>query len=147
LHRDAFASGRRASLRTLEYQPSPEKTTAEYPFLLTTGRTLYQFNAGTMTTRTLNTALRPADLLDISPEDAARLGLQDGLAVRLVSRHGSTTIGVRLNPAIRCGQLFATFHTVTTFLNKVTGPHRDRVVGSPEYKVVAVRVEPVAVLQ
>jgi hypothetical protein len=28
-----------------------------------------------------------------------------------------------------------------TFLNRVTGPHRDGVAGTPEYKVTAVRVE------
>jgi hypothetical protein len=27
------------------------------------------------------------------------------------------------------------------FLNRITGPHRDSVVGSPEYKVTAVRIE------
>jgi formate dehydrogenase major subunit len=140
LHGGSFSIGPRAALRAIEYRPSPETTTTDYPFLLTTGRTLYQFNAGTMTGRTLNTALRPADLLDISPEDAARLGLQDGRPVRLVSRYGSTTIPIRMNPAIRRGQLFATFHTVATFLNRITGPHRDRVVGSPEYKLVAVRI-------
>lgn len=141
LHRDSFSIGPRAALRTIEYQPSPETTTADYPFLLTTGRTLYQFNSGTMTARTLNTALRPADLLDMSPEDAAELGFQDGVPVRLVSRYGSTTIPIRMNPAIRRGQLFATFHTIAAFLNRITGPHRDRVVGSPEYKLIAVRIE------
>ena len=146
LHRGSFSIGHRAALRSIEYQPSPETMTADYPFLLTTGRTLYQFNAGTMTMRTLNATLRSVDLLDISPEDAAELGLHDGLSVRLVSRHGATTIAVRLSPAMRRGQLFATFHTVATFLNRVTSPHRDRVVGSPEYKLVAVRLEPVALL-
>jgi formate dehydrogenase major subunit len=46
-----------------------------------------------------------------------------------------------VNPAVCPGQLFATFHTATTFLNRVTSPYRDRTVGSPEYKLVAVRIE------
>jgi formate dehydrogenase major subunit len=37
--------------------------------------------------------------------------------------------------------LFATFHTAEVFLNRVTSPHRDRYVKSPEYKVTAVRIE------
>jgi len=132
LHRDAFPVGR-ARLQTIDYAASPEQTGTEYPFLLTTGRSLYQFNAGTMSGRTLNSELRPADLLDIAPADAARLNLQDGQVVRLVSRFGSTTLPVHIDCAIRTGQLFATFHTAKSFLNRVTGPHRDGVVGTPEY--------------
>jgi formate dehydrogenase major subunit len=43
--------------------------------------------------------------------------------------------------SVRAGQVFATFHTTETFLNAVTGPYRDGVVGTPEYKVTAIRVE------
>jgi formate dehydrogenase major subunit len=141
LHRDAFPVGR-ARLQTIDYAASPEQTGTEYPFLLTTGRSLYQFNAGTMSGRTLNSELRPADLLDIAPADAAGLNLRNGQVVRLVSRFGSTTLPVHIDSAIGIGQLFATFHTAKSFLNRVTGPHRDGVVGTPEYKVVAVRIEP-----
>jgi len=71
-----------------------------------------------------------------------KIRLRDGQVVRLVSRFGSTTLPVHIDSAIRTGQLFATFHTAKSFLNRVTGPHRDGVVGTPEYKVVAVRIEP-----
>jgi predicted molibdopterin-dependent oxidoreductase YjgC len=43
--------------------------------------------------------------------------------------------------ALSPGQLFATFHTVAAGLNEVTSPHRDHHEGTPEYKVVAVRLE------
>ena len=39
LHRDGFAGGARARLRSIEFRPTEETTTPEYPFLLTTGRT------------------------------------------------------------------------------------------------------------
>jgi formate dehydrogenase major subunit len=42
---------------------------------------------------------------------------------------------------VRPGELFATFHTSAAFLNYVTSPHRDKYVGTPEYKVTAVRLE------
>jgi formate dehydrogenase major subunit len=132
--------GPRARLQVIEYQPTPEAIDAEYPFLLTTGRTLHQFNAGTMTVRTPNTVLRPGDLLEIAPADAAELSLGDGDLVRVVSRYGATQLPLRMTDRVKRGELFATFHTVETFLNRVTGPHRDGV-GTPEYKVTAVRVE------
>src|SRR5512134_3401340 len=71
LHRDSFAVGARARLQTIEFRPTNETTNPEYPFLLTTGRTLHQFNAGTMTGRTANAVLRPTDLLEMAPADAA----------------------------------------------------------------------------
>lgn len=70
LHTDSFPSGKRAALRRIDYLPTLERVSDEYPFLLTTGRSLYQFNAGTMTMRTRNAVLRPMDLLAISPIDA-----------------------------------------------------------------------------
>jgi formate dehydrogenase major subunit len=71
LHRDAFPHGVRARLEPIAFAPTPEQVDATFPFLLTTGRTLYQFNAATMTGRTLNVVLRPTDLLEMAADDAA----------------------------------------------------------------------------
>ncbi len=143
LHGEVFPVGKRAALRRIDFDPSPETTTEERPFLLITGRTLYQFNAGTMTGRTLNSLLHPRDVLSISSKDASVLGLADGEQVRVRSRHGEAILPVHLDPAVRAGELFATFHTAEAFLNRVTGPHRDRYTNTPAYKVTAVRIEKV----
>ena len=79
--------------------------------------------------------------LVISPADAAKLSLETGETVRLASRYGETFLPVEISPQMRTGELFATFHAVPTFLNRVTGPYRDRFVQAPEYKVTAVRIE------
>jgi formate dehydrogenase major subunit len=141
LHTESFPSGSRARFRPIGYVATPEAPDEEYSFLLMTGRTLYQFNAGTMTMRTANAALRPYDSLDISSGDARRLGLSDGQRVRIRSRYGEATLPVHIEDALRAGELFATFHTPEVFLNRVTGPHRDGQVDTPEYKVTAVRLE------
>jgi formate dehydrogenase major subunit len=119
LHRDAFAIGPRAYLQA----------------------TLYQFNAGTMTGPTRNSELRPSDVLDMSSDDARRLGLCDGQLVRLRSRYGTAMLPVSISAAMQPGQLFATFQTPGVLLNSLTGPNRDRWVGTPEYKVTAVQIE------
>jgi formate dehydrogenase major subunit len=141
LHTEISPLGKRPTLRTIEYRETNETTTSEFPFLLTTGRTLYQFNAGTMTSRTRNKDLRPADFLDVSPRDAERLRLCDGESVRLRSRYGSTALPVKISDKVRSGDLFATFHTPEVFLNLVTSSERDAVTGAPEYKRTAVRIE------
>ena len=84
-----------------------------------------------MTGRTRLNDLRPADYLDLAPEDAARLGLRDGDPVKLVSAHGAAVLPVRANAIVSTGQLFATFHTTPVFLNAVTSPYRDAAVGTP----------------
>jgi formate dehydrogenase major subunit len=102
---------------------------------------LYQFNAGTMTMRTGNVFWRPTDTLDISWHDARRLGIATGDRVRVVSRHGAVELPARVLETARPGEAFATFHSSEVFLNKVTGPGRDNVTATPEYKVTAIRIE------
>ena len=141
LHSRSFPTGAKAALARIEFEAAAESPSPEFPFILITGRTLYQFNAGTMTLRTGNAQLRPNDLLDVSEADAQELRLQDGQKVRVCSRYGHAELPVRINPAMSRGELFASFATVESFLNQVTSPHRDRVTLTPEYKVTAVCLE------
>jgi formate dehydrogenase major subunit len=140
MHIDSFPLGK-AALRRIPYRPTKEAVDEEFPFLLVTGRTLYQFNAGTMTMRTPNAELRATDLLDVSVEDAKRLRLHNGETVRVHSRYGEATLPIRITSTVRPGELFATFHTAEVLLNRVTSPYRDRYVKSPEYKVTAVKID------
>jgi formate dehydrogenase major subunit len=140
LYETGFPGGR-AALRRLDFEAGSDAADAEYPFILTTGRTLYQFNAGTMTARTGNQVLRPADTLDIGPADARATGVAAGDSVRVTSRYGSTILPVRITDSVPSGVLFATFHTAEAFVNRVTSNVEDPV-GTPEYKVTAVRVDP-----
>lgn len=141
MHGESFPIGKTAALRHVPYRATKEVPSEEFPFLLITGRTLYQFNAGTMTMRTANAELRATDLLDISAKDAKRLGLTEGAQVKIHSRYGKAALPIRITSSVSPGELFATFHTAEVFLNRVTSPYRDRYVKSPEYKVTAVRIE------
>lgn len=141
LHVGSFAVGRKAKLRTIDYRPTGEEVTAEFPLLLTTGRARHQFNAGTMTRRTPELHLHPADFLEVSPIDASRSDLRDGDAVLVRSRYGAAHLVGRVSNEVPPGVVFATFHFPDTGLNCVTGPNRDRLEATPEYKVTAVRLE------
>lgn len=141
LHAGVFAGGERATLRPVAFTPSAEVVTGEYPFLLTSGRALQAFNAGTMTARTPHRLLHPADLLSLHPGDAATLGLAEGDRARVRSRHGRAVLPVHVDRALRRGVAFATFHTGDAFLNRVIGRGRDATTATPEYKVTAVAIE------
>lgn len=145
LHQAEFPHGRRAALEEVLYLPTKEAVSEEYPFLLTTGRTLYHYNAGTMTLRSGNKKLHAADVLHISSSDAFGQGLEDGQTVRLVSRYGDIEVQLKFSDAVRPGQLFTTFHHPQVFVNRLTGPYRDGPTATPEYKVTTVRIEPKAV--
>jgi formate dehydrogenase major subunit len=144
LHTDAFGPsvGIRARLRPVAYLPSSEQPTGDRPLVLVTGRTLTQFNAGTMTGRSVTHGLRPTDRLELCPADAAGLGLADGDLARVRSRHGTATLPVEVTDRIAPGTAFATFHDPAMALNHVIGPGRDTRTNTPEYKVTAVSVEP-----
>lgn len=141
LHTGIFTAEEPPLLRRIRFSPTSETTSADYPFLLTTGRTLYQFNAGTMTSRSQTQQLRPEDLLLICPNDAQKLGIAEHQLIRICSRYGQATIRASISSHVRLGELFATFHSPETFLNRVISTHRDRFVQTPEYKVTAVRIE------
>lgn len=140
LHATGFAHGPRAKLEHIDYHPTDERCDADYPFLLTTGRNLHQFNVGTMTGRTAQHALRPTDTLDMHPDDALRLGLRDGATVRIESRYGQSRLPLRITDRVAPGQLFSTFHDPVRAVNALTSSRRDSVTAAPEYKVTAVRV-------
>ena len=104
-------------------------------------RNLYQYNAATQTARTPNDRLHATDYLELSPVDAAKLGLSDGEIVRLSSEQGAAELPVQISDRVKAGEVYTTFHSTRVFLNQITTSHRDRYTKTPEYKVTAVRID------
>lgn len=141
LYAESFGAGPRAKLACIDYAPTAETVTPEFPLLLTTGRSLYQFNAGSMTSRGRTRELRPTDLLEINAIDAAAAGLESGAAVRVRSRYGEARLRAWVTDRVQPGELFTTFQDPAAMVNFLTSSHGDRITGAPEYKVTAVCVE------
>lgn len=141
LHSESFAHGPRASLKRIELRPAQEVPTEDFPLIMMTGRTLAAFNAHTMTGRSATRVLHETDAVEISAEDAAHFGVEDAAETTIVSRYGRATVRARVSRSVAPGQVFATFHDPRVMLNATTSPHRDRFVGTPAYKVTAVRLE------
>ncbi|MFI5356293.1 MAG: formate dehydrogenase subunit alpha [Opitutales bacterium] len=144
MHVEHFTHGKTTALRRIEFLPPPKVTSPEFPFVLTTGRNLYQYNAATQTGQTPNGRLHVTDTLQLAPEDAARLGLADGETVRLRSRQGAAELPVTISGHVKPGEVYTTFHSARVFLNQITTSERDRYTQTPEYKVTAVAIEKVA---
>jgi formate dehydrogenase major subunit len=141
MHMDGFVRGKGRFVVT-DYVPTDEKTGPRYPLLLTTGRTLSQYNVGAQTRRTANTIWHPEDLLEMHPHDAEERGLRTGDWARLASRSGETTLRVTVTDRVAPGVVYTTFHHPATQANVVTTDYSDWATNCPEYKVTAVQVSP-----
>lgn len=141
LHTTTFPKIGKAHFKCIEFKMP--QTNKDYPFKLITGRTLYQFNAGTFTMRTNNKLLRPVDYLEISPRDAKKLKLRDGDRVKVKSKYGECVMIIKIDPRLRENILFATFHSNQIYTNMLTGCGYDRVTKTPQYKLTFVAIEKV----
>jgi nitrate reductase NapA len=135
----------RAVVYLRPYVPSPEKTSAEFPLLLTTGRVLEQWHTATMTGRIADLAKTSgAAAVELNEQDAFGLAVKDGDAVEISSRYGSMRATARVTSSPRRGVLFAAFWDTRLLINKVVSDHVDSASKEPEFKVTAVRVRKVA---
>jgi formate dehydrogenase major subunit len=133
-----------APFSVVEHRPPIESLDAEYPIRLTTGRRLESYNTGVQT-NLYRSPLHRGETLDLSPEDAKRLLVDDGEVVKVSSRRGSVQAPVRIDPSLRPGLAFMTLHfpdDVDT--NVLTIDVTDPKSGTAEFKAAAIRVEKIA---
>ncbi len=119
-----------------------ELPNAEYPLILTTERSLFQYHTGTMSRKVngLN-KFRGRELVEIHPEDAARLGVRDGDKVKVSSRRGEVVANAKTTDATPAGVVTMSFHFAESPTNAVTSTYLDPIARIPELKVCAVKVE------
>jgi formate dehydrogenase major subunit len=125
-----------------EFVPTPERTNAKFPLILTTGRILSQYNVGAQTRRTENIEWMTEDVLEIHPVDAELRGVRTGDWVAVTSRKGETTLPALVSERMAPGVVYTTFHHPETGTNVVTTELSDWATDCPEYKVTAVEVNP-----
>ncbi len=138
---DPAERGRPAPFSVVVDDPPVEVLSEEYPLRLTTGRRLDSYNTGVQSGgyRSPN---RLGETLDLSPEDAQRLGIADGEIVRISSARGHVEAPARIDPGLRPGLVFMTFHFPDEVdVNQLTIDATDPKAGTAEFKAAAVRVD------
>jgi len=141
LYTEGFATKTgRAALYSVGWEPPGEAASDRFPFILITGRQLAHYNSGTQTRRTGNLELQPADLVEIHPTDAERLGISDGTFVEIESARGKVETWARVTTRVAPGNVFLSFHFPAVKTNLLTSGNADPTVSCPEYKVTAVDV-------
>jgi len=133
--------GPRVPFSVVEHDLPVERPDAHYPFMLTTGRRLSDYNTGVQSGG-FDSPLRRSEAVQMHPDDAKRLAVDDGQPVRISSRRGSVVAPVRYDTTLKPGLVFMTFHfqdEVST--NLLTIEASDEKSGTAEFKACAVKIE------
>ncbi len=143
LHSQKFATPTgKGKFFPLKYRPPAELTDEKYPLVLTTDRSIFHFHTGTMSRRVEGMdELNGQELLDINPEDARRLGIDNQTRVKVSSRRGQVQVQVNVTDKCPPGVVSMTFHFAETPTNVLTNAALDPVAKIPETKVCAVKIE------
>ena len=96
LHKDRFTRGKWL-FHVIKFRPPAEEPDDEFPMLLSTGRTLYNYNVGSMTRKAgVIDQKDPANFVEMHVDDATRMGIRDGDNVRVRTRRGAIVVRARV---------------------------------------------------
>ncbi len=141
LYKDGFSKGKVPFLE-VHFAPPAEVTSAEYPFVLTTGRNLYQYHSGSMTRRVGPIEKHAGEAyVELNPADGQRLGVHTGEIIGVRSRRGIVNIKARLSRRVSEGTVFIPMHYREAAANLITNDALDPTVKIPELKVCAVAID------
>ena len=143
LHVGKFSGGL-GHFAAVDDVPPAELPDDDYPLMLTTGRVIYHWHGGEMTHRARNLeAMYPEALVEINPKDAGKARIADGALMKVSSRRGEIVAKAQVTDRVEPGLIFTTFHFAESAANFLTNPALDPQAKIPEYKVCAVKIEPV----
>jgi assimilatory nitrate reductase catalytic subunit len=140
-----FPDGK-ARFNVAEYTPPTEEVDCDYPVILTTGRVVSQFLSGTQTRRIGPLVDQyPEPRVEIHPQMAGRLAIEDGDWTTITSRRGEITLRAQIVKTIRPDTVFIPYHWAgSKSVNRLTIAAQDPISKIPEYKVCAVRLSKAA---
>lgn len=143
LHQESFSTkSGKAKFVSVSYRPPAEIPDDKYPLVLTTGRRIYHYHTSTMTGATEGLKeLYDEDPVEICPQDAEKLGLENGDMVWVSSRRGKIKAQVEITDRSPEGLVFMAFHSPDTKTNLITSSACDPATKTPEFKYCAVRIE------
>jgi len=126
----------------IEFKYPAEVPDAEYPYIFTTGRTLFHWHTGSMTRRSVSLESEvPTGWIEINTEDANDLGVVDGEMVLAKTRRGEIKVPARVTNEIMKGVMFMPFHFAECAANMLTNNALDPIAKIPEFKACAIKIE------
>jgi formate dehydrogenase major subunit/formate dehydrogenase alpha subunit len=109
--------------------------------LLSTGRTLYHYNAATQTRRDEGLDAKQSEaFVQIHPRDARKRDIHEGDWVRISTRRGDVELVAHVSRQVKPGCIWMALHFAEARANILTNDEGDAVTGTAEYKVCAAEV-------
>ncbi|MBT3606206.1 MAG: molybdopterin-dependent oxidoreductase [Candidatus Latescibacteria bacterium] len=125
----------------VEYMPPMEMPDESYGLFLSTGRTLYHYNAATQTRRESGLAAKQSEaFVEIHPRDARKRNIHHGDMVEVTTRRGDVRVRAIVSRQVRPGCIWMPLHFAEARANVLTNDAGDKVTGTAEYKVCAAEV-------
>lgn len=139
----------RARFQVAHYQEPAERPDENYPLWLNTGRLKDQWHTMTRTGKSKQLMkANPEPFIQVHPADAQRLGIQEGILVKVSSRRGTALARAEVTERTKQGSVFMPFHWGrlaghNKAANNLTSAAVDPLSKEPELKACAVRLVPV----
>jgi len=131
----------RGLFQAVEYRPSLEPPDVDYPLVLSTGRTLYHYNAATQTRRARGASIKqPSAFIEIHRRDARERGIETGDMIEVSTRRGVVRCRAIVSRQVRPGCIWMPLHFPDARANLLTVDAGDPITGTAEYKVCAAQV-------
>jgi formate dehydrogenase major subunit/formate dehydrogenase alpha subunit len=144
LHKGGILRGK-GLLTPVSYRPSMELPDEDYGLLLSTGRTLYHYNAATQTRRDEGLdEKQPGAFVQMHPRDARKRDIHEGDIVEVRSRRGTIQLTAHVSRQVRPGCIWMALHFAEARANVLTNDAGDAVTGTAEFKVCAAEVVKIA---
>lgn len=141
LYKGLFPSGF-GRFSAVEFKSPPENQTDEYPLTLMAGSSRFGFGGGSRSSRSSRLSRYVSrTFLEISPADAADLGIDQGENVRVISPHGQLETGITINNSLRPGEIFIPIFYPETPVHELFSSDYDNLARAPALKSCAVRLE------
>jgi len=111
----------KAKINPVRFSEQKERPSEKFPFILNSGRILYQYHSSTMT-RKSNSLKLFADVsyVLINPSDLIKYGFIDGEKVRLINDRGELITTLRSSDEVSQGELFMPWHYSESPVNNLT---------------------------
>jgi assimilatory nitrate reductase catalytic subunit len=133
----------KANLISVNFVNNNECPDEEYPFWMNSGRVVEHFHTRTRTGKIGNiNKFSPTPYMEINPDAAQQLGLEQGEYVRAVSRRGDAVVMVQLTHRVPPDMVFIPFH-YHDCVNRLTLGLLDPYSRQPAFKQCSVKIEPV----
>ncbi|MFC1948363.1 formate dehydrogenase subunit alpha, partial [Chloroflexota bacterium] len=141
LHSEEFTGGK-GQFVPLEYKQSGKKTDDNYPLTLILGRSLDYSQTGTLARKIEGLVmLRGEDIVEINPEDASLLQIEEAENVKVISQHGEVAAKVKITDSLLKGTVFMVFPLVNNQTSLLNNPDSVPVFELPKYVPCSIRIE------